>query len=97
MKDIPFERSFASHPKSKYWSSKNELKPEQVTKSNKLVIGLLQKKQKLEMILKIKWHSIIRICQRIVLNDLENWENQLKQVIKNYDKPELIKIGNIYK
>lgn len=41
-------------------------------------------------------YSVIRICQRIVLNDLEDWENQLKQVIKNYDKPELIKIGNIY-
>jgi len=27
---IPFEKSFASHEKSKYWSSKNDLKPEQV-------------------------------------------------------------------
>jgi len=41
-------------------------------------------------------YSIIRICQRIVLNDLEDWENQLKQVIKKYDNPKLIKIGNIY-
>ena len=34
MKDnkIPFENSFASHEKSKYWSNKNELKPFQVFK-----------------------------------------------------------------
>jgi hypothetical protein len=30
MKNIPFERSFASHPKSKYLSELNELKPEQI-------------------------------------------------------------------
>lgn len=41
-------------------------------------------------------YSIIRICQRIVLFDKEDWENQLKQVIKKYDNPKLIKIGNIY-
>jgi very-short-patch-repair endonuclease len=41
-------------------------------------------------------YSLIRICQIIVFNDVENWRNQLKQVIKKYDKPELIKIGNIY-
>ena len=32
--DILFERSFASHPKSKFWSNKNKLKPNQVTKSS---------------------------------------------------------------
>jgi|688.fasta_scaffold192500_2 very-short-patch-repair endonuclease len=32
MNTIPFEKSFASHEKSKYWSLKNELKPEQVYK-----------------------------------------------------------------
>ena len=33
---IPFEKSFASHEKAKYWSSKNELKPEGVARgSNK--------------------------------------------------------------
>ena len=32
MNTIPFEKSFASHEKSKYWSFKNELKPEQVYK-----------------------------------------------------------------
>jgi very-short-patch-repair endonuclease/YHS domain-containing protein len=30
MNIIPFEKSFASNEKSKYWSEKNELKPEQV-------------------------------------------------------------------
>ena len=30
-KEIPFEKSFASHEKSKYWSNKNELKPEKVS------------------------------------------------------------------
>jgi hypothetical protein len=29
---IPFERSFASHPKSKYWSERNEKKPNEVYK-----------------------------------------------------------------
>ena len=33
MKEIPFERSFASHPKSKFWSELNKLKPIQVFKS----------------------------------------------------------------
>lgn len=32
--NISFEKSFASHEKSKYWSDKNKLKPHQVTKSN---------------------------------------------------------------
>ena len=35
-KEIPFEKSFASHEKAKYWSDKNVLKPNQVMKgSNK--------------------------------------------------------------
>jgi very-short-patch-repair endonuclease len=34
MKQVPFERSFATHPKSKFWSDLNELKPHEVTKSN---------------------------------------------------------------
>lgn len=33
MKEIPFERSFASNPKSQFWYNKNILKPHQVTKS----------------------------------------------------------------
>ena len=32
MNNIPFEKSFASHEKAKFWSNKNELKPEQVYK-----------------------------------------------------------------
>ena len=32
--NIPFERSFASHEKSKYWSSRNTEKPENVFKSS---------------------------------------------------------------
>ena len=32
--NIPFERSFASHEKSKYWSKKNNEKPENVFKSS---------------------------------------------------------------
>jgi hypothetical protein len=35
LKIIPFENSFASHEKSKYWSDKNELKPYQVSKASK--------------------------------------------------------------
>jgi very-short-patch-repair endonuclease len=31
-REIPFEKSFASHEKSKYWSDKNELKPKDVFK-----------------------------------------------------------------
>lgn len=31
MKIIPFERSFASHPRSKYWSKKNDINPIDVT------------------------------------------------------------------
>jgi len=35
-KEIPFENSFASHEKAKYWSDKNLLKPNQVSlNSNK--------------------------------------------------------------
>jgi very-short-patch-repair endonuclease len=34
MKEIQYERSFASHEKSKYWSDKNKLKPRQVFKSS---------------------------------------------------------------
>jgi len=30
LKDIPFEKSFASHEKAKYWSDKNELKAREV-------------------------------------------------------------------
>jgi very-short-patch-repair endonuclease len=33
-KEIPFEKSFASHEKAKYWSDKNVLKPESVFKSS---------------------------------------------------------------
>ena len=33
LKEIPFENSFASHEKAKYWSEKNELKSNQVFKS----------------------------------------------------------------
>jgi very-short-patch-repair endonuclease len=37
MNEIPFERSFASHEKSKYWSSKNNISPRDVYKgSNKV-------------------------------------------------------------
>jgi hypothetical protein len=32
-KEIPFEKSFASHEKAKYWSDKNLLKPNEVFKS----------------------------------------------------------------
>ena len=39
-KEIPFDKSFASHEKSKYWSDKNELKPYQVSKASKKNIGL---------------------------------------------------------
>ena len=31
---IPFEKSFASHEKAKYWSNKNKLKPNEVSKSS---------------------------------------------------------------
>ena len=33
--EIPFEKSFASHEKAKYWSDKNKLKPNQVSKACK--------------------------------------------------------------
>jgi len=33
IKEILFERSFASHTKSKFWSENNELKPNQVFKN----------------------------------------------------------------
>ena len=31
---ICYDRSFATHPKAIYWSSKNELDPKQVSKSS---------------------------------------------------------------
>ena len=34
-KEIPFEKSFASHEKAKYWSDKNLLKPNQVMKGTR--------------------------------------------------------------
>jgi very-short-patch-repair endonuclease len=34
MNIIPFEKSFASHEKSKYWSDKNKLKPYEITKGS---------------------------------------------------------------
>ncbi len=34
MRNLPFERSFASHIKSQYWSDKNEIKPRDVCKSS---------------------------------------------------------------
>jgi hypothetical protein len=34
MNDILFENSFASHEKAKYWSDKNELKPNEITKGS---------------------------------------------------------------
>jgi Tfp pilus assembly ATPase PilU len=40
-------------------------------------------------------YRMIRICQKIVLADKENWENQLKNAINSEE--ELIKIGSIYK
>ena len=33
-KVIPFEKSFASHEKAKFWSEKNEVKPTDVLKSS---------------------------------------------------------------
>lgn len=35
MKIIPFERSFASHPKSEFWSIKNNIKSKEISKSSK--------------------------------------------------------------
>lgn len=37
---------------------------------------------------------MIRICQKIVLNNLEDWENQLKLAIES--KLKMIKIGTVY-
>ena len=37
---------------------------------------------------------MIRICQEIVLNDLEDWGYQLINAIKNNET--IIRIGNIY-
>ena len=34
-KEIPFEKSFASHEKSKFWSDKNRLKPDKITLGTK--------------------------------------------------------------
>jgi very-short-patch-repair endonuclease len=33
-KEIPFEKSFASHEKAKYWSNKNNLKPNEISKGS---------------------------------------------------------------
>ena len=41
--------------------------------------------------------KVIRICQRIVWNDKEDWDTQLKEAISNINKIELIKIGSVYK
>jgi len=40
-------------------------------------------------------YKIIRICQQIVWNDKEDWENQLLKAINSEE--ELIKIGSVYK
>jgi hypothetical protein len=37
MRNLPFERSFASHIKSQYWSEKNEINPRDVCMSSKYV------------------------------------------------------------
>ena len=39
-------------------------------------------------------YRMIRICQEIVLNDLEDWGYQLINAIKNNET--IIRIGNIY-
>lgn len=39
-------------------------------------------------------YRMIRICQRIVFNDQEDWENQLINAINKADK--YIEIGNVY-
>jgi hypothetical protein len=31
---IPFDKSFASHEKAKYWSDNNELKPNEISKGS---------------------------------------------------------------
>jgi very-short-patch-repair endonuclease/predicted SPOUT superfamily RNA methylase MTH1 len=41
-------------------------------------------------------YKIIRICQQIVWNDKEDWENQLKKSINVNVNEKLIKIGSIY-
>jgi hypothetical protein len=40
-KEIQFEKSFASNEKSKYWSNKNKLKPNEVSKSSNKNIYLI--------------------------------------------------------
>ena len=35
---IPFERSFASHQKSEFWSNKNTIKPEELYKGKQLLL-----------------------------------------------------------
>lgn len=35
IKELPYENSFASHPKSKFWSNKNVIKATQIIKSSK--------------------------------------------------------------
>jgi very-short-patch-repair endonuclease/predicted SPOUT superfamily RNA methylase MTH1 len=40
--------------------------------------------------------KVIRICQRIVWDDKEDWDIQLKEAISNINQIELIKIGSVY-
>lgn len=40
--------------------------------------------------------KVIRICQRIVWDDKEFWDTQLKEAINNINEIELIKIGSVY-
>lgn len=39
-------------------------------------------------------YNIIRLLQTDVLNDLNNWDVELKKVIRKYDEPEIITICN---
>lgn len=40
--------------------------------------------------------KVIRICQRIVWDDKEFWDTQLKEAINNINEIDLIKIGSVY-
>lgn len=181
-----FNKSYASHPKSIYWSDKNKLKPRQVFKGSstkywfncdkckhdfklsspntwcpkcryktelKLLNWFKQQQLNIKLQATFDWckiqrklpfdflleeynliieldgkqhfeqvsnwtspeetkvrddfknisantngYSVIRLCQRIVWNDLEDWENQLKDAIKIYNNQDskLIKIGSVY-